>query len=138
VRNLRSPAALRGCEEIAKPRHPILLSRAGQAEACPHSGLDRRFARCAGFSLSRFAQETDLGARTSGPQSLDVLVRRPMRRDATVVRPEVGRLRTRGPLSAFIPISSQPLRMTGTWGGRGGNFASRPSKSVQRKGQLKM
>ena len=28
--------------------------------------------------------------------------------------------------------------MTGTWGGRGGNFASRPSKSVQRKGQLKM
>src|SRR5437870_12446610 len=86
MRNRRPFAAPRGCEEIAKPRHP---------------------------SCYRFAQETDLGERTSGPQSLDVLVRRPMRRDATVVRPEVGRLRTRGPLSAFIPISSQPLRVTG-------------------------
>src|SRR5437764_10886811 len=43
LRKRRSYAALRGCEEIAKPRHPILLSRPGQAEACPHSGLDRRF-----------------------------------------------------------------------------------------------
>src|SRR5437764_9559031 len=106
LRKRRSFASLRGCEEIAKPRHPILLSRAGQAEACPHSGLDRRFYPMWGRASARPAL---LRRRISergppGPQSLDVLVRRPMRRDATVVRPEVGRLRTIGPLSDFIPI----------------------------------